>query len=399
MSSILVIGGSLGGLMAANMLLRAGHDVRVLEKTKGSLDGRGAGIVAHRPLFAALARCGVDPGAALGVTVRERVVLGTGGQVEEATEISEVLTSWSRLYSLLLAAFPKERYLQGIEVKKLSQAALQVTVVCEDGRHFESDMVLAADGIRSSVRAQLAPAVAVSYAGYVAWRGVCDEAVLSQNTLDTVFEKFGFGLPLGEQLIGYPVAGAGNSLNVGSRRYNYVWYRPVAEGAALKALLIDEEGAYHANGLPPHKVPRLHVADVKSVARAVLAPQFAEIVEKTERPFLQAIYDCASEKLAFGRVALMGDAAFVARPHVGMGVTKAAQDASALTDWIAKLGATPASLLAFESQRLPAGRSVVARARELGAGLQAGSSLQAFNSRNAFEVMTQTAIDLSPEFA
>lgn len=399
MSSILVIGGSLGGLMAANMLLRAGHDVRVLEKTKGSLDGRGAGIVAHRPLFAALARCGVDPGVALGVTVRQRVVLGAGGQVEEAVDISQVLTSWSRLYSLLLAAFPKERYLQGIEVKKLSQTAQQVTVVCDGGRQFESDLVLAADGIRSSVRAQLAPEVAVSYAGYVAWRGVCDESVLSQHTLDTVFEKFGFGLPPGEQLIGYPVAGAGNSLNVGSRRYNYVWYRSVAEGAALKALLTDEEGTYHANGLPPHKVPRPQVADIKSVARAVLAPQFAEIIEKTEHPFLQAIYDCASEKLAFSRVALMGDAAFVARPHVGMGVTKAAQDASVLTDWIVKLGATPASLLAFENQRLPAGQSVVARARELGAGLQAGSSLQAINNRNAFDVMTQTAIDLAPEFA
>ena len=52
-SHVLVAGGSLGGLMAANMLHRAGHKVTVLEKAMGSLDGRGAGIVTHRLLVKA----------------------------------------------------------------------------------------------------------------------------------------------------------------------------------------------------------------------------------------------------------------------------------------------------------------------------------------------------------
>ena len=54
MANILVVGGSLGGLFVANMLQRDGHDVRVLEKVKGSMSGRGAGIVSHDALVHSL---------------------------------------------------------------------------------------------------------------------------------------------------------------------------------------------------------------------------------------------------------------------------------------------------------------------------------------------------------
>ncbi|MET0519732.1 MAG: FAD-dependent monooxygenase, partial [Burkholderiaceae bacterium] len=128
-------------------------------------------------------------------------------------------------------------------------------------------------------------------------------------------------------------------------------------------------------------------------ARATLAPQFAEIIEKTAQPFLQPIHDLASERLAFGRIALMGDAAFVARPHVGMGVTKAAQDALALVDALAAHGARPAAWAAYEAARLPAGQAVVQRARRLGAYMQAqGGSGAADARRDAEQVLRETAI-------
>ncbi|MGA8515574.1 MAG: FAD-dependent monooxygenase [Burkholderiaceae bacterium] len=397
MARILVIGGSLGGLMAAHMLLRAGHDVQVLEKAASSLAGRGAGIVTHQPLMAALERCGLTVDASLGVAVTERVVLAKDGAVVEHAYISQVLTSWSRLYAMLSAALDAQRMHFGASVARVEQSPTGVQVQCEDGRGFAADLVVAADGIRSTVRAQLAPQVQPQYAGYVAWRGVCDEAVLSQLTLKTVFDTFGFGVAPGEQLIGYPVAGAGNATMRGQRRYNFVWYRPASE-PELKNLMTDADGQYYPLGISPNKVAWQHVAAVRQIAREKLAPQFAEMLEKTAQPFLQPIYDCASSQVAFDRVALLGDAAFVARPHVGMGVTKAAEDAAALADCIAQHGATPQALRAYERTRLPESMAVVQRGRALGAYMQALGQLgaqAATQPRTARSVMLETAIDLS----
>ena len=396
MGRILVVGGSLGGLMVANLLSRAGHDVQVLEKAPKPLDGRGAGIVTHRPLIDALARCGVPSDQQLGVAIDRRVVLDLQGEVVSQGSVPQVLTSWSRLHALLLAAFPADRYLLGAAVSGISQTPQGVTVRCDDGRSFHADLALACDGIRSVVRSALAPEVQIDYAGYVAWRGVCDEGVLSRRTLDSLFEAFGFGLPAGEQMIGYPVAGAGNAVAPGQRRYNFVWYRPAPDDGTLQSLMTDADGHHHPLGLPPHKVDWRHIASVRQAARERLAPQFAEILEKTALPFLQPIHDCCSQRLAFGRIALMGDAAFVARPHVGMGVTKAAQDAMALADGIAAHGATPAALAAFEAARLQAGQAVIARARRLGAYLQASASGEPAEIRDPRGVMMDTAIDLSP---
>jgi 2-polyprenyl-6-methoxyphenol hydroxylase-like FAD-dependent oxidoreductase len=398
MAKIIITGGSLGGLLAANVLHREGHDVVVLEKVRGSMDGRGAGIVTHDALFAGLRRAGLDDAEALGVQVQQRVALDAAGEALVRLEMPQILTSWSRLYELLHQLLPAERCVQGVLVQKVENHAAGAVVhglTAKGVQTWSADLVLASDGIRSVVRQQLAPQVQPQYAGYVAWRGVCDEAVLSERTLTSVFDKFGFGLPTGEQIIGYPVAGPDNDTRPGHRAYNFVWYRP-ANTSALAALLTDADGRSYPGGIPPGKVDWRHIADMRQAARALLAPQFAEMIEKTAQPFLQPIYDLNSAQLAFGRMALMGDAAFVARPHIGMGVTKAAQDAVALADAIGAHGATPQALLAYEKNRLPEGQAAVARARWLGAYMQSQSSALSAPqaTRNARQVVTETAIDL-----
>ena len=393
MARILIAGGSLGGLLAANMLLRDGHDVQVLEKAAGSLDGRGAGIVTHAALFDALRRAGATVDDSLGVRVASRVALDVRGEVVAQLAMPQVLTSWSRLHAVLTAALPAARYHRSAEVQRVETHDRGVRVLAAAGRTFEGDVLIAADGIRSAVRAQFAPETMPQYAGYIAWRGVCDEAVLSRGTRERMFDKFAFGLPPGEQLIGYPVAGPGNTTEAGRRRFNFVWYRPADAQGALRELLTDADGEHHPQGIAPNRVSWRHVAAMREAGRRLLAPQFAEVLEKTAQPFLQPIFDVESERIAFDRVALMGDAAFVARPHIGMGVTKAAVDAATLADCIREHGATPAALAAYESSRLPAGRAVLRRARELGAYLQAQCSGRADVTRDAETVLRQTAAE------
>jgi 2-polyprenyl-6-methoxyphenol hydroxylase-like FAD-dependent oxidoreductase len=99
--------------------------------------------------------------------------------------------------------------------------------------------------------------------------------------------------------------------------------------------------------------------------------------------------------MAFGRVAIIGDAAFVARPHVAAGVSKAAEDAIALADALAADAVEPA-LKRFEAQRLPIGRRIIERARHLGAYLQATRTQEeqarSLRHSNARAVITETAV-------
>jgi len=104
--------------------------------------------------------------------------------------------------------------------------------------------------------------------------------------------------------------------------------------------------------IPPPLITPEVVAEMRAEAKALLAPQIYEIVERAPQPFFQAIFDLESPRMAVGRVVLLGDAAFVARPHVGMGVTKAALDAQCLAQAItAAPGDLMAALARYDAER------------------------------------------------
>jgi 2-polyprenyl-6-methoxyphenol hydroxylase-like FAD-dependent oxidoreductase len=394
----LIAGGSLGGLLAANMLHRTGWDVLVLERANATLSGRGAGIVTHPELFDCLEAAGLTIDDKIGVPVPGRVTLGRDGQVVQESTLPQILTAWGRLYHLLKAALPADLYRFGAGVRAFEQDDAGVAVTLTDGAQQYGDILIGADGIRSTVRQQLLPQIRPSYAGYVAWRGLTDEAVLSEATHRTIFERFAFCLPPGEQMLGYPVAGIGDNLAPGHRRFNFVWYRPADEQSQLPDLLTDEQGRRHDDGIPPQLIRADVQQAMLQAADEVLAPQFVEIVHRATQPLVQPIYDLDSPQLAFGRVALLGDAAFVARPHCGMGVTKAAADAKALTQALTQIPDDPVQALkAYDSQRQPIGRFLVGHARSLGAYMQAQiltpeERQMAERYRSAEAVMRETAV-------
>ncbi len=394
--SAIVVGGSIGGLVTGLYLLKAGWDVQVYERVPAELSGRGAGIVTHDALFAALEGVGIDTTIELGIRVPGRRTFDRNGRANGAHELDQMLTSWGRVFEVLHGAFPENRYHLGKQFSRCEDDGKKVVGHFEDGSKVTGDLLIAADGFRSQTRAQFEPDCEPEYAGYIAWRGLVQENELSDQVLHEMFPYFTFCLPPGEQILGYPVAGNGNNIEPGHRRYNFVWYRPADAANRLQWLLTDIDGNCNGVSIAPNRIRPAVITDMRTAADRLLAPQFAELITKTKEPFIQPIYDLGVSNMAYGRVAILGDAAFVARPHVGMGVTKAATDAVCLAKCLSNGVDIETSLKTFERLRLPIGQKIVQRARHLGAYMQAQQKTDeemrlAEKHRTPAAVMTETA--------
>ena len=299
--------------------------------------------------------------------------LNREGEVIDREEYTQWMTNWDLLYHLGRANFDGqksahvaanwERVLHGSEGARLQESwgraryeygrlvedlkvqGDKVEITFKDTRDESEtrgqvsrmlvDFVVCADGPSSRTRGMLLGKVAErQYAGYVAFRGTVPEKELE---LAQVFvEKFSFFHTQGTQILGYTIPGLDGTVEPGQRLVNWVWYWNFADGTPeYKEVLTDSSGTHHRYTLPTGGKMRKEVWD-RQMQRATdcLPPQFAELVKKTKKPFVQAITDVEPPamgsrvaRLLEGKAVLLGDALAGFRPHTAASTSQAAFDA------------------------------------------------------------------------
>ena len=367
----IVVGGSIAGLFAAAFLRGIGWQVDVYERSSMELVGRGAGIFASHPeLLEALEKCGAGT-ADLGVIAQGRITLDRNGDVIAQKSMPQIVSSWDRLRQLLSNAIDPQCYHFGHLVDCVEQEVDGVRVHFANARSQRADLVVACDGFRSTVRAQLAPEVQPIYAGYYLWRGAPREADLSSETRATMFPNYSFFLDDQLQVLGYPIPGTDNELRPGRRRYNFAWFR-VADAQTLTDMCVDDHGWQHEFSVPPPLVRRDLIAHMRAEAEALLPPQFRDCLAGIDQPFFTPIYDFWSASLVFGRVAFVGDAGSTARPHMGFGTAKAGAEAQALARALSGHDDIDRALAVYNAERQPLSERIVLHGRKLGTQLGVG---------------------------
>jgi 2-polyprenyl-6-methoxyphenol hydroxylase-like FAD-dependent oxidoreductase len=306
----------------------------------------------------------------IGIRVTKRVAYDRTGVAFATHQYDQYSTSWSLLYNLLCDAFPMQHFHAGRNVKEVVQDSDRAIAIVDDGTTLEGDLLIGADGMRSVVRRALFPEVQPQYVGYLAWRGMLEECQATPEFVESCFSALNFSFPKGEELIGYPVAGADGTVDVGRRRFNIMWYRPVPPGFELQNMFTGTDGVHHETGIPPSLVRPELIKAMKEEAHRVFSPVFADVIGRMEGMFVQAIYDLESQRMGRGRIAIIGDAAFVARPHCGAGVSKAADDAASLITALSTNNLIEDAIDTFSAERTKAGKAAVAWAAHLGSYFQ-----------------------------
>ena len=390
--SATIIGGSMAGLFAATALSKKGWDISVHEKVPVPLSGRGAGIATYDEL-ANLVFKATNNNNVLGTTAKSRVSLDINGNIINSYDYPQVYTSWQYLFSILREQISDDDYFMGDDCIKIEQNEKKAIAFFDNGKKKETDLIIVANGIKSELRTYVDNKAYPQYAGYVGWRGVVNEEEISKKSLETLSNYFIVVLPYNQQIASYPIAGEGkNPFKIGQRRINWIWYKPAPQNS-LQEILLGKSGQQFEDGIPPNEIREEIVNDLFKEAEEKLPPQLVELVKITKQPLIQPIFDLQSIKMKNGRVVTIGDAAFTARPHVGMGVTKAAMDAFTLSEYLED-SSNLDDLDKWEHSRLKESQFIVNRSRKLGQYLSIPNDNENLIMPNVQNVLQDTAISL-----
>ena len=388
---IAVVGGSVGGLTAACLLRDAGHDVTVFERSSTELEQRGAGIGFLETTYRYLVERADLRLDEMSVATDHIRYLNRDDTVAHHAEHHYLFSSWNTVYRRLLSHWigtddgpGRDRYRLDHEMIGFDQTDADVTVRFANGSSVTVDLLVCADGVGSTARTILQPEAKAGYAGYVAWRGMVPERELPAAMAKRLGDAITYYVLANSHILIYPVPGLDGPVADSDRLINFVWYRNYLDGPELDELMTDRHGVRRELSLPPGAAADHHVAELRALAAARLPTLAAEVVARTEEPFLQVVYDIEVEQMAFGRVALLGDAAFAARPHAAAGSAKAADDGWALARALAEVAelAEPGTesvveaLRRWELGQLALGRDLLQRTRDVGSRSQVTNTWQ-----------------------
>lgn len=365
-----IVGGSVGGMAVATALTRKGFSATVFERSPGNLEERGGGIGIPLDVLEDFRRRDLIDRDVTGVRGSERTWCVKDGDSKLGRVLAHQAMAmdaqhWGLLYQQMRARAAGAAYRPGSRVARVEDLDDGADIVLEDGSRHHFDLVVGADGYRSRTRLSIFPGTVPVYAGYPAWRGVIEESAGIIEDLGPIIDAMqSVGTPHGHCLF-YFVPGKDGEVSEGNRRVNWLWYDAGA-GDEVMGVNYDEEGHARVDGAAPGELNETQLNYLHAIAKAELPAWHADVVLRTPAPFVQPIFDLEPTAYASGNIALVGDAASVARPHTGAGTTKAIHDALALAESLAQHDTIAEALQVYDAERSAAGREMVQMGRMLG---------------------------------
>lgn len=381
---IAIVGASVAGLSLAWALKRRGIEATVYERSSGLLAHQGAGVMLSESLIETLQLSEARP-------VTRRCYVGTSGQVLWEQSVTKYAAGWGDVYGSLRRHAGDIVLYEDCKVEQTELDPPTLRFASREAQVF--DLIVGADGIGSIVRPHLDPNFTPRYLGYVAIRGLIPRSQLPDGlpaiTQDLFRDTMMKLVMDGEHVVLY-------GLPSDDEHLNWMWYANLNE-SALARLLTDRHGRKHRWSLPPGTLSPAAEDELRAMSAARLPAWMDELVSATETLFLQPIFDGVATQTVGSGLALVGDAAHLAVPHVGAGVTLAVEDSFTLAEALAdnsgslasRLGAWSASRRATVTERL-------SLALRLGLSLQSGGQSWDSWSADRFNSWWDTLLASTP---